>query len=55
MKQTPISINNINRISVIGSLNPDKTVQDRVRILDTGGVPRVESNRLQGSSENNNI
>lgn len=29
---------NSNEIVVVGSLNPTKTVQDRVRILNQGGV-----------------
>lgn len=40
------------RIIVVGSLNPEKEVQDRVRVL-SGGVylPSNKGNRLQRSSE----
>ena len=30
-----------NEIIVAGSLNPEKTVQDRVRVLDRGGVAKL--------------
>lgn len=52
MKQV-MELLNTNEIIVIGSLNPQKTVQDRVRVLDAGGgMSSIESNRLQGPSEN---
>lgn len=35
-------------IKVIGSLNPQKEVQDRVRVLSSGGeLPIFKSDRLQ--------
>lgn len=39
------------RIIVVGSLNPEKEVQDRVRVLSGGYLPRNKGNRLQRSSE----
>ena len=40
------------RIIVVGSLNPDKEVQDRVRVLSGGGyLPSDKGNSLQRSSE----
>lgn len=41
------------RIIVVGSLNPEKEVQDRVRVLSEGGgyLPSDKGNRLQRSSE----
>ena len=39
------------RIIVVGSLNPEKEVQDRVRVLSGGHVPSDKGNRLQRSSE----
>ena len=38
------------RIIVVGSLNPEKEVQDRVRVL-SGYLPSNKGNRLQRSSE----
>lgn len=36
-----------NQIEVIGSLNPDKECQDRVRVLSRGGdLPVIKSNGL---------
>ena len=40
-KMKPFVISNINRIGVVGSLSPDKQCQDRVRILDAGGVSQA--------------
>lgn len=40
------------RIIVVGSLNPEKEVQDRVRVLSgVGYLPSDKGNRLQRSSE----
>ena len=39
------------RIIVVGSLNPEKEVQDRVRVLSGGYLPSNKGNRLQRSSE----
>lgn len=39
------------RIIVVGSLNPEKEVQDRVRVLSGGYLPSDKGNRLQRSSE----
>lgn len=40
-------------IKVIGSLNPQKEVQDRVRVLSSGGeLPISKSNRLQRPAKN---
>lgn len=39
------------RIIVVGSLNPEKEVQDRVRVLSGGCLPSNKGNRLQRSSE----
>lgn len=41
------------RIIVVGSLNPEKEVQDRVRVLsgEGGYLPSDKGNRLQRSSE----
>ena len=41
------------RIIVVGSLNPEKEVQDRVRVLSGWGgyLPSNKGNRLQRSSE----
>ena len=40
------------RIIVVGSLNPEKEVQDRVRVFRGGGyLPSNKGNRLQRSSE----
>lgn len=39
------------RIIVVGSLNPEKEVQDRVRVLSGGDLPSNKGNRLQRSSE----
>lgn len=40
------------RIIVVGSLNPEKEVQDRVRVLSGGGyLSSNKGNRLQRSSE----
>lgn len=33
-------------INIIGSLNPQKEVQDRVRVLSTGGMSITSSHRL---------
>ena len=40
-----------NKIEVVGSLNPDKECQDRVRVLSGGSLPISESDRLQRSAE----
>lgn len=40
------------RIIVVGSLNPEKEVQDRVQVLSGGGyLQSNKGNRLQRSSE----
>ena len=39
------------RIIVVGSLNTEKEVQDRVRVLSGGYLPSNKGNRLQRSSE----
>lgn len=40
------------RIIVVGSLNPEKEIQDRVRVLSGGWyLPSDKGNRLQRSSE----
>lgn len=36
--RTPMIIEKKSGISVIGSLNPEKKCQDRVRVLSSGGV-----------------
>ena len=42
------------RIVVIGSLNPEKECQDRVRVLSGGGyLPSDTGNRLQRSAKGN--
>ena len=39
------------RIIVVGSLNPEKEVQDRVRVLSGGGyLPSNKGNRLEEES-----
>lgn len=39
------------KIIVIGSLNPEKEVQDRVRVLSGGYLPSNKGNRLQGPAK----
>ena len=39
--QSSQSSNDTNRIIVVGSLNPNKGVQDRVRVLDARGVSQA--------------
>lgn len=39
------------KIIVIGSLNPEKECQDRVRVLSGGHLPSDKSNGLQRSPE----
>ena len=40
-------------IIVVGSLNPNKECQDRVRVFGSGGgIARIKSNRLQRPAEN---
>lgn len=39
------------KIIVIGSLNPEKEVQDRVRVLSGGYLPSDKGNRLQGPTK----
>lgn len=39
------------KIIVIGSLNPEKEVQDRVRVLSGGYLPSDKGNRLQGPAK----
>lgn len=39
------------RIIVIGSLNPQKECQDRVRVLSGGDMSSNQSHRLQGPAE----
>ena len=41
------------RIVVIGSLNPEKECQDRVRVLSGGYLPSDTGNRLQRSAKGN--